>query len=138
MESKRKGGSPFGEFQSREWHISLANAFVSISIWREWNLDYLSSHMFFLLKIVNLLIITKNGENLKLHWFESWHTSFQCFYLFLLLYLTLSWQRPLSYRNQSINLRSKSMDWFLYNNGLRHKRVKGTLKAFDDFKNKQR
>ena len=28
--------------------------------------------------------------------------------------LTLSWRRPLSYRNQSIDLRSKSMDWFLY------------------------
>ena len=38
--------------------------------------------------------------------------------------LTLSWRRPLSYRNQSIGLRSKSMDWFLYDNGLRHERVK--------------
>ena len=28
--------------------------------------------------------------------------------------LTLSWRRPLSYRNQSIDLPSKSMDWFLY------------------------
>ena len=31
-------------------------------------------------------------------------------------YLTLSWRRPLSYRNQS-------MDWFLYHNGLRHEKV---------------
>ena len=38
--------------------------------------------------------------------------------------LTLSWWRPLSYRNQSIDLQSKSMDWFLYDNGLRHERVK--------------
>ena len=30
--------------------------------------------------------------------------------------LTLSWRRPLSYRNQS-------MDWFLYDNGFRHERV---------------
>ena len=37
----REGESPLGEFQSREWHISLANAFFSISIWREGNLDYL-------------------------------------------------------------------------------------------------
>ena len=28
------------------------------------------------------------------------------------------------YRNQSIDLQSKSMDWFLYDNGLRHERVK--------------
>ena len=39
-------------------------------------------------------------------------------------WLTLSWRRPLSYRNQSIDLRSKSMDWFLYDNGLLHERVK--------------
>ena len=36
----------------------------------------------------------------------------------------LSWWRPLSYRNQSIDLLRKSMDWFLYDNGLRHERVK--------------
>ena len=38
--------------------------------------------------------------------------------------LTLSWRSPLSYRNQSIDLYCKSMDWFLYDNGLRHERVK--------------
>ena len=38
--------------------------------------------------------------------------------------LTLSWRRPLSHRNQYIDLRSESMDWFLYDNGLRHERVK--------------
>ena len=38
--------------------------------------------------------------------------------------LTLSWRGPLLYRNQSIDLQSKSMDWFLYDNDLRHERVK--------------
>ena len=38
-------------------------------------------------------------------------------------FLILSWRRSLSYRNQSIDSRSKSMDWFLYDNGLRHERV---------------
>ena len=28
----------------------------------------------------------------------------------------ISWRRPLSYRNQSIDLLCKSMDWFLYDN----------------------
>ena len=37
--------------------------------------------------------------------------------------LTLSRRRPLSYRNQSTDLQSKSMDWFLYDRGLRHERV---------------
>ena len=40
------------------------------------------------------------------------------------LSLTLSWRRPLSYRNQSIDLLCKSMDWFLYDNGPRHERDK--------------
>ena len=42
--------------------------------------------------------------------------------------LTLSRWRPLSYRNQSIDLLCKSMDWFLYDNGLRLKRAKDRLK----------
>ena len=33
------------------------------------------------------------------------------------------WRRPLSYRNQSIELWSKSMDWFPYGNRLRHERA---------------
>ena len=37
--------------------------------------------------------------------------------------LILLWRRPLSYRNQPIDLLCKSMDWFLYDNGLRHERV---------------
>ena len=39
-------------------------------------------------------------------------------------FLTLSWRRPISYRNQSIDLQSKPMDWFLYDTGLPHERVK--------------
>ena len=42
----------------------------------------------------------------------------------LSLTLTLSWRRPLPYRNQSTDLLRKSMDWFLLDNGLRHERVK--------------
>ena len=37
--------------------------------------------------------------------------------------LTLSWRRPILCRNQSIDSRTKSMDWFLYDIGLRHERV---------------
>ena len=40
------------------------------------------------------------------------------------LALTLSRRRSLSYRNQSTDLQSKSMDWFLYDNSLCHERVK--------------
>ena len=41
-----------------------------------------------------------------------------------LLFKTLSWRRSLSCRNQSLDLRSKSMDWFLYDRDIRHERVK--------------
>ena len=40
------------------------------------------------------------------------------------LLLTLSWRRCLLYRNQSINLLCKSMDWFLYDRDLHHEKVK--------------
>ena len=38
--------------------------------------------------------------------------------------LTLSWRKPISYRNQPINLLCKSIDWFLYDIVLHHERVK--------------
>ena len=41
--------------------------------------------------------------------------------------LTLSWRRSSSYRNQSIDLQSKSMDWFLYDNGPLHESIKRYL-----------
>ena len=44
--------------------------------------------------------------------------------LIYLASLTLSGRRPLSYRNQSIDLLHKLIDWFLYDNGLRHERIK--------------
>ena len=39
-------------------------------------------------------------------------------------FLTLSRPRPISYRKQSIDLLCKSMDWFLYDIGFHHERVK--------------
>ena len=53
--------------------------------------------------------------------------SYAGFITFILVYqylLTLLWERFLSYRNQSIDLQSKLMVWFLYDMGLRHERVK--------------
>ena len=37
--------------------------------------------------------------------------------------LILSWRRSLSYRNQFIDMLSKSMEWFLYDRDLRHEKV---------------
>ena len=41
------------------------------------------------------------------------------------VWLTFSWRKSLYYRSESIDLQSKSMDWFLYGRDLRHERVKG-------------
>ena len=46
--------------------------------------------------------------------------------------LTLSRRRPLSYRNQSIDLRSKPMYWFLYDKGLRLERVKILFRVVEE------
>ena len=39
------------------------------------------------------------------------------------IFLTLSWRRSLSYRNKSIDLLCKPMDWFLYDLDLHNERV---------------
>ena len=53
----------------------------------------------------------------KITWFlDPWHSTKEQI-------LALSWRRSLSYRNQFIDLQSKSVDWFLYDNGFRHERV---------------
>ena len=49
--------------------------------------------------------------------------------------LTHTWQRPLSYRNQSINLLCISVDWFLYDRDLRHERIK-SLRKFTTIRSK--
>ena len=57
--------------------------------------------MLCLLKIISLLVATKSAENLKLLWFETWHTSFSRFYFwltpqsvlkFLLRFFFLKWK----------------------------------------------
>ena len=70
-----------------------------------------------------VLIIEWNeilSENLKFAvLIEVTHSTYEFLDDVLDQNLTLSWRRPLSYRNQSIDLR-----WFLHGNGLRHGRVK--------------
>ena len=58
------------------------------------------------------------------HWVEMLNPKCSGSKCCSLTLLTLSWRRPSSYRNQSIDLQSKSMDWFLYDNCLRYERVK--------------
>ena len=51
--------------------------------------------------------------------------------------LILSWRKSLSYRNQSIDLLCKSMDWFLYDNSLRHERVNTSFEVMKQWDTSQ-
>ena len=81
----------------------------------------------------------------KTNWNEQKLQKFTCnvqlctismFCMFILVYdvtyvemqFNPSWRRPLLYRNQSIDLLYKSIDWFLYGNGLHHERVKSSVR----------
>ena len=48
--------------------------------------------------------------------------------------LTLSWRRSLPYRNQSIDLQSKSVDWFLYDRDFLNERVNNEKAAANQSK----
>ena len=87
---------------------------------------------------LNVWCIGKNSRMYILFHIKKQHyfVHFLCLFLKLSIAfcvsLTFSWRRPLSYRHQSIDLRTKSMDWFLYDNGLRHERVKENKGIFSE------
>ena len=84
---------------------------------------FFSSHFWSPLRIIppNLFLSIFHFRNLSrtLSNIYSW-TFFQ-------KYFTLLWRRSLSYKNQSIDLQSESMDWLLYDRDNRHERVNGFL-----------
>ena len=54
------------------------------------------------------------SQNGKIH-FKNFARFLGCVWPFwVFMHLSLSWRRSLSCRNQSIDLQSKSIDWFLY------------------------
>ena len=81
----------------------------------------LLAQFFVLVYIEEQLILTLNLNSYKapLALFEDYQ-----YWIKSLVHLTLSWRRSLSYRNQSIDLLCKSIEWFLYDRDLRHERVK--------------
>ena len=77
----------------------------------------------------NLRPLSKNERQTHLNSIAQNPKNLYDFQIFFLssIPLNLSRRRQLSYRNQSINLRTKSMDSFLYDNCLRLERVKRKL-----------
>ena len=76
----------------------------------------------FLFSVVDILNHREMRFPAKIHFFRFFIWSFR------LKYVTLSWRWSLSYRNQSIALLCKFVlqinDWFLYDNGPCHERLK--------------
>ena len=72
----------------------------------------------FLFSVVDILNHREMKCPAKIHFFRFFIWSFR------LKYLTLSWRWSLSYRNQSIALLCKSMDWFLYDYDPCYERLK--------------
>ena len=72
--------------------------------------------------------VTGNIQNQGLFWLHK-KANFQL----RISLLTLLWRRPLSYRNQSIDLLCKSQDWFLYDRNLLLERVKGLFPDLKSF-----
>ena len=102
------------------WNISKTTCLMSYS-----NNIYLVNNQRYILTAVNVTLMILNLQANSAVLIVLFASKFRHNTSYILLfYLTLSWRRPLSYRNQFIDLRSKSMDWFLYDNGLRHERVK--------------
>ena len=56
---------------------------------------------------------------------QNFQLSGRRFQKWKMITLTFSWRRPISYRSQSIDFLRKSMDWFLYDIGLRQERLMG-------------
>ena len=55
--------------------------------------------------------------------FDRRSTCMQCTYLTHWVIILTHWRRFLSYRNQSDDLQSKSVDWFLYDRNILHERL---------------
>ena len=86
------------------------------------------SNMVYKDEVFFLVIVVHSGQGIRDQYLTSWgQFMFKSLYFYNVKYntvLTLSWRMSLSYTNQSIDLQSKSMGWFLYDRDLRHESVK--------------
>ena len=103
---------------SRDFLVSLV-LFYAVGIWLFPGLIscyILSLGFSFMFSSKRFLTLRKKCRNTK-------------FFLVRIFPYSRSWRRPISYRNQSTDLHSKSMDWFLYDVGLRHESEYGKMRT---------
>ena len=88
--------------------------------------SYLNEFILYVFHWVTWLFI-RFFRSEKSNWsYQYWESNLE-----LHISLTLWWRRLLSYRNQSIDLDSKSMDWFLYDKASVMKKLSSMVKPTD-------
>ena len=88
------------------------------------NFNFLAFMLYFLFSKTDVCNIQNRKNRTRIRKLRNWEIITNLDFL----HLPLSWRRSLPYRNQSIDLQSRSMDWFLYDRDLRHEKVKDTHK----------
>ena len=95
----------------------------------KWNIFWMSN-------VWSISVLILGGRNILWSVIAIFVTQFKNIYKQLFVARSLhklqlfSWQRPLSCRNQLIDLQRKSMDWFLYDRDLHYKRVTASIIEF--------
>ena len=124
-----------------ERQLSYLKCFVTMPLWQSDNLGIILCHQSFLLHCLSLpcqkllpllesIFFPYDFKNTthSITLINSHAVSRNTQIIFIAL--TFSWRRPISYRNPSIDVHRKSMDWFLYDIGLRHERVNGITVSY--------
>ena len=93
---------------SKRRYIRLRS--FNLQIYFELHRGVLLLYCYLLFSIIPLLSIS----SIILHCNTSFPSMTILSLQYIIFRLTLSWRRSLSYRNQSIYLQSKSINWFLY------------------------
>ena len=82
-----------------------------------WNMSKVNNSDNKTTSIVNFEHVIAGWErSITLKWLNTFRSN-------VLIYLNLSWRRYLAYRNQSIDLQNKSIDWLQYYRNLLHEKV---------------
>ena len=113
---------------------SVASYYSKVKIYCEYGfiknyilILYLSFNSFLYFSFFSTQLV--NGcRNTKCFFYFPWELQ-PVIYIIAYFDLALSWQSSLSYRNQSIDLLWKSMNWFLYDKDLSNERVNESPRA---------
>ena len=109
------------KFQTRTHFMPLVLSIYPLKTWKNlWISDAFKG----VLKESSVMKWVKLARILRYRWVLISDSMWKLLNFKPTQHLRCSWQTSLWNRNQSIDLKSKSMDWFLYDRNLRNERVK--------------